>query len=76
MGSITIVSCAYKDRLSDKVTATEEYGLSNEHVEQYTDVIALCAQLISAKKDCIITYKEGNHKKSNFKRNDNRRQHV
>ena len=39
--------------MGEKVTATEKYGLSNFHMEQYTDseseVIDLCAQLISAK---------------------------
>ena len=50
MRSITgIVSCAYKDTLGDKITATKKYGLGNVHVEKYTDVIGLCAQLISAK---------------------------
>ena len=48
MESITIISRAYKDRLGDKVTATEKYGISLSHAEQYTNVI-LCAQLISAK---------------------------
>ena len=49
MESINIVSCAYKDRLGDEVTATEYYGLSNFHVELYiTDAINLYAQLISA----------------------------
>ena len=48
METITIVSCAYKDTLAKKVTATEKYVLSNVHVEKYTDVIGLCAQLISA----------------------------
>ena len=49
MESISIVSCAYKDTLREKVTATEKYALSNTHVMLYTDVIGLCAQLISAK---------------------------
>ena len=48
MESITIVSCAYKDILGKKVTATEKYALSNAYVELHTDVIGLCAQLISA----------------------------
>ena len=49
MESISIVSCAYKDTLGEKVTATEKYALSNVHVEQDTGVIGLCAQLISVK---------------------------
>ena len=49
MESISIVSCAYKDRLGEKVTATEKYTLSKVYVERYTEVIGLCAQLISAK---------------------------
>ena len=35
--------------MGKKVTATEKYGLSNAHVEQYTNIIGLCTQLISAK---------------------------
>jgi hypothetical protein len=79
MESITIVSCAYEDRLGNKVTATEKYGLSNFHVELYTEVIGLCAQLISAtlkKKSCIITYKMGNHKFSSIKSNGSHGQHI
>ena len=49
MESTTIDSCAYKDTLGDKVAATEKDGLSSVHVEQYANVIVLCAQLISAK---------------------------
>jgi hypothetical protein len=41
MESISNISCAYKDTLGDKVTATEKYGLSNFHVELYTEVIGL-----------------------------------
>ena len=56
MELISIVSCVYKDTLGEKVTTTGKYVESNGHVEPYTDVISLCAQLISTELEKKLHY--------------------